>query len=428
MSVEPLIDRSETGALATLADDAELCALIDTELRFQQSTINLIAASNYVSPAVGQAMPAALGNIHCEGYPGKRYHQGQDMADAIERLAIERACALFGADHANVQSYRGTMANLAACMAAATPGDTILGFACDGGGHYSTGGAVHLTGKLFAVETYTVDPTTYELDYEAIAERAETVRPRVIFSGDTAYPGEWNWPRLREIADSVGAALVADISQTAGLIATGNAESPVPWADIVTMATYKTLRGPRSGLILCTDEYAARVDRAVHPVCQDGTSVTAIAGLAAALYEASQSSYRAYCRAVLTNAAALARELGRRGYDLVTGGTANHACLIDLRGTGWSGRDAAASLEAVNILCNANQVPYDPGPPANPSGLRVGTAAVTTLGMTSEHMQTLAAFIDRALQRPSEIDRMMLADEVSSFRWSFNTIDLANDD
>lgn len=425
MSVEPLLERSASGALNSLADDPELQALIDNELRFQESTINLIAASNYLSPLVADSMRAELGNIHCEGYPGKRYHKGQDMADAIERLAVQRACDLFGAAHANVQSYRGTMANLAAVMAAATPGDTVLGFACDGGGHYSTSGDVHITGRLFNIETYTVDPHSCELDYDALEAEARRVRPSAIVGGDTAYPGEWDWPRMRQIADGVGAALIADVAQTAGLIATGIVASPVPWADIVTMAAYKTLRGPRAGLILCTEDYRNRVDRAVHPVCQDGTSVTAMAGLAATLQEAAQPEFRDYCQAVVDNAAALSVELRRLGYNLVTGRTLNHACLIDLQGTGWSGRDAATTLEAVNIICNANQVPFDPGPPANPSGLRIGTAAVTSLGMTPSHMPTLAGFIDRALGRTSEGERLTLVDDVTAFRWQFNTIDLA---
>lgn len=402
--------------------DLELLSLIDRELRFQSETINLTAASNYLSPLVSAAMRPELNNIHCEGYAGKRYHEGQQNADAIERLAIERACDLFGAEHANVQPYRGTMANLAACMAAVDPGGTVLGFACDAGGHYTTGGSVHVTGRLFEVETYTVDPTSLVLDYGEIRRRAIEVRPAAIVGGDTAYPGEWDWPRLRAIADEVDAALIVDVSQTAGLILAGAMSSPVPHADIVTMATYKTLRGPRSGLILSNSEYAKRVDRAVHPVCQDGTNVSALAGLAAALYEAGQPCFAEYCHDVVANAVALAQGFCELDYDVVTGGTANHACLLDLSVFRIDASEAAAALASAGLVCNANQVPYDSGPPRNPSGLRLGTPAVTTIGMGLADMSTLVGFVDEVLthsDRPLRVQQV--GRRVRRFRARFAT-------
>lgn len=408
--------------------DHQLAALLDEELRLQRRSINLTAASNYLAPVVADSMRSELNNIHCEGYPGKRYHEGQAGADAIERLAIERACRLFGAEHANVQPYRGTMANLAACIAAVPgPGDgddgrePILGFACDAGGHYTTGGQVHLAGRLFDVETYTVDPASHLLDLDEVRGVARQVLPRAIIGGDTAYPGAWDWAALRSIADEVGAVLIADISQTAGLVAAGVVDDPIPWADIVTLAAYKTLRGPRMGVILSTEAFAAQVDRAVHPVCQDGTDVRAIAGLAAALHEAAQPGFRAYCRQVLDNAAVMAGDLIDRGYDLITGGTTNHACLLDLTRRPFDGRKAAAALARAHLICNANQIPFDPCPPARPSGLRLGTPAITTLGMGGPEVAEIIRFVDEALfhaDDPAALDR--LAAEVVAFRCGFD--------
>lgn len=401
--------------------DLELLGLLDHEIRAQAETINLTAASNYVSPFVGAAMRPELNNIHCEGYAGRRFHEGQERADAIERLAIKRACELFGADHANVQPYRGTMANLAACMAAAEPGSTILGFACDAGGHYTTGGSVHLTSRLFDVQCYSLDPLTLELDYDALRNRVAELQPKAIIGGDTAYPGDWDWVEMRSIADLVGAALIVDLSQTAGLVLAGAVNDPVPHADIVTMATYKTLRGPRAGLILSTEAFAKRVDRAVHPVCQDGTSITAIAGIAAALYEASEPAFWSYCHQVVANAAALAAGLAARGYNVVTGGTKNHACLIDLRDHPHDGRAAAAALAAVGLVANANQIPFDPCPPTRPSGLRLGTPAATTLGMDSGDMAAIAEFVHRALDPLIDAEQQQQLDrEVRALRSQFD--------
>jgi len=403
-----------------MTPDPELLALINAEVEFQRTTINLTAACNYLSPLVSSAMRAELANIHCEGYPGNRFHQGQDNADAIERLAIKRACKLFNAEHANVQPYRGTMANVIASVASVKPGGTILGFACDGGGHYSTGGNVHLNSRLFNIETYNVDQYSQLLDYTAIHELATRHRPQAIVGGDTSYSRQWDWEVLREIADECNATLIADISQTAGLIASGVLNNPCDYADIVTMSTYKTLRGPRAAIILSKAPYRKAVDRAVFPVCQDGTNVQTIAGIAAALHEAAQPAFRSYCRQVLANTSALANSLKHFGYNLVSGGTHNHACMIDLSQLDMSGNNAASALSATGIICNSNIIPYDTGTPANPSGLRMGTAAVTTLGMKTQHMQRIARYVHRTLSSAhDDAERVKIADEVSKLRAEF---------
>lgn len=411
---------NESGVESFYEVDEELQVILSAERSFQQSSLNLTAACNYLSASVSTAMPPELSNIHCEGYPGNRYHQGQQNADAIERLAIERACRLFDCEHANVQPYRGTQANLAACVASVASGNTILGFASDAGGHFSTGSDVHILNRLFNVVTYSLDPVTYGLDYDRLLASARSVCPAAIIAGDTAWPGEWDWQRMREIADCVGAVLIVDISQTAGLIAAGVLANPCGLADIATMATYKTLRGPRAGIILCKMKYADQVDRAVFPVCQDGTNVQLLSGLAAALFEASSPAFRRYSQTILANSYAMAAELNLRGYRLITGGTRNHACLIDVSDKGMSGRECAETLSRVNIIANANQIPNDSGPPKNPSGLRLGTAAVTTAGLNPEHMPAVVSYVDRALvNRHCEGTLSMLRDEVTEFRKQF---------
>jgi glycine hydroxymethyltransferase len=392
--------------LASLAQDHELSALIDGELRSQQETLNLIAAANLVSSRVQAAMDPRLHNIHAEGYPGRRYHEGQRYADAIEQLAISRAKAVFEAEHANVQPYRGTMANLASTMAVLEPGQTVLGLECRAGGHYTSGTGVHLLGQLFRVVAYSVDPDTHLLDYDLIERSARAERPGVIFCGDTAYPRQWDWERLADIAEGVEATLIADISQVAGLVAGGSVGSPVPYAHVVTFATYKTLRGPRGGVILCRERLRSAIDRAVYPVCQGGPSIPIVAGIAASLKEAATDEFRSYARQVVCNARVLAAELSRRGFELVTGGTDNHAVLIDLRATGTPGNRVARRLAEAGILCNGNQVPFDPGPPRRPSGLRLGTPAVTTLGMTEPEMVTVASLVDMAFAALDDDDSL----------------------
>ena len=404
-----------------MTTDPELLALINAEVDFQRTTINLTAACNYISPLVSSAMRRELSNIHCEGYPGKRFHQGQQNADAIERLAIKRAQTLFNAEHANVQPYRGTMANVIASVASVKPGGTILGFACDGGGHYSTGGNVHLNSRLFNIETYNVDQDSQLLDYAAIHALAKDLKPQAIVGGDTSYTGQWDWSVLREIADDCNAVLIADVSQTAGLIASKVISNPCEYADIVTMSTYKTLRGPRAAIILCKEPYSQAVDRAVFPVCQDGTNIQTIAGIAAALHEAAQPAFRTYCRQVLANAAALAEALRSFGYSLVSGGTHNHACMINLSDAQMSGNEAAIVLAKTGLICNSNIIPYDTGTPVNPNGLRLGTAAVTTLGMKVQHMEQIAMHTYRTLESANDTAELMkIANEVEKLRNQFS--------
>jgi glycine hydroxymethyltransferase len=378
----------------------DIYQLIESELRSQESTVNLIAAANYLSPGVQAAMHPALQNIHTEGYPGYRYHEGQTCADAIEEIAIARAKAVFGAEHVNVQPYRGTSAVLAALLAVLELGDVVMGFECSAGGHYSTGGSVHLVSQLFRVEPYDVCPDTGLLDYDRIEARARRVRPRAIVCGDTSYPRAWDFARLAELAERVGAVLIADVSQTVGLIAGGVVPSPVPYADIVVAATYKTLRGPRAGIIMCRARHRKAVDRAIYPLLQGGTNIATLAGLAVALGEAGTPAFAAYARRVVDNARTLAVELSARHFDLVTGGTDNHACLIDLRARELPGRVAAAALARIGILANANQVPFDPFPPRSPSGLRIGSAAATSLGMDVPDMRTVAAILADVLDGP----------------------------
>lgn len=403
-----------------MTSDPELLALINAEVEFQRTSINLTAACNYISPLVSGAMRGELANIHSEGYPGKRFHQGQQNADAIERLAIKRACALFEAEHANVQPYRGTMANLIASVASVEPGGTILGFACDGGGHYSSGSNVHLNSRLFNIETYNVNKDSQLLDYAAIRKLAGELQPQAIFGGDTSYTGTWNWEVLREIADECNATLVADVSQTAGLIASKVISNPCQFADIVTMSTYKTLRGPRAAIILCKKSYSQAVDRALFPVCQDGTNLQAISGIAAALHEAAQPAFRTYCRQVLANAAALANALQGCGYSMVSGGTHNHACMIDLSESEMSGNEAAIVLAKTGLICNSNIIPFDAGTPVNPNGLRLGTAAVTTLGMKVQHIEQIVRYVHQTLESAEDnAELLKIADEVGKLRAQF---------
>jgi len=279
---------------------------------------------------------------------------------------------------------------------------------------------VHLNSRLFNIETYNVDQHTQLLDYTVIRKLAKEHKPQAIFGGDTSYSGQWDWYELRKIADDCQAALIADISQTAGLIASGVTSNPCGYADIVTMSTYKTLRGPRAAIIMCKEPYRKAVDRALFPVCQDGTNVQVIAGIAAALHEAAQPAFRSYCRQVLANTCALANALQHYGYTLISGGTHNHACLIDLSEHALSAKEAAQALSSVSIICNANIIPYDTGSPANPNGLRMGTAAVTTLGMKAQHMQRIARLVHRTLGSAyDDVERVKINNEVSKLRSEF---------
>jgi glycine hydroxymethyltransferase len=381
------------------AVDPDIADAIRDEVRRQQTTLELIASENFVSAAVLEAMGSPLTNKYAEGYPGKRYYGGCEYVDRAESLAIERAKALFGAEHANVQPHAGAQANLAAYLAIMPAGSTLLGMALAHGGHLTHGHKVSYSGILFKPVQYGLSPETGLLDYEQVARLAREHRPQVIVAGASAYPRFFDFARFRAIADEVGAAFVFDMAHVAGLIAAGVHPSPVPHADVVTSTTHKTLRGPRSGLILCKSKYAKAIDKSVFPGMQGGPLMHVIAAKAVCFKEAATPEFKAYAREVVANAKALAAELLARGYDLVTGGTDNHLLLLDLRSAALSGAEAEEALHKAGITVNKNAVPNDPRPPAVTSGIRIGTAAVTTRGLGEAEFRVLGGWICDALQR-----------------------------
>ncbi len=390
--------------------DAKIDRLIVAEEKLQRDTVRLIPSENYVSRAVLQATGTMLTNKYSEGYPHKRYYEGQQVIDQIEDLARERACALFGADHANVQPYSGSPANLAAYLALIKPGDTIMGMALPHGGHLTHGFAVSITGKIFRSVSYGVDPDTLWMDYDAIAALARKEKPRLIVAGATAYPRQIDFVRFGEIAREVGAFLVADISHIAGLVAAGEHQSPVGIADIVTTTTHKTLRGPRGAMILVKKEHADAVDRAVFPGLQGGPHNHTTAGIAVALKEASSAAYKRYARQVVRNARALGEALVERGFVLVTGGTDNHLLLMDvMKSRGIAGKPLAQALDRAGIVANFNTVPFDSRKPFDPSGLRLGSPAVTSRGFREREMRQIAGWID-------EVAGLVASGQVSAAR------------
>ena len=384
------------------AVDPDIADAIRDEIRRQQSTLELIASENFVSEAVLEAMGSPLTNKYAEGYPGKRYYGGCEYVDVAESLAIERAKALFGAEHANVQPHAGAQANLAAYLAIMPAGSTLLGMALAHGGHLTHGHKVSYSGILFKPVQYGLSPETGLLDYEQVARLAREHRPQVIVAGASAYPRFFDFPRFRAVADEVGAAFVFDMAHVAGLVAAGVHPSPVPHADVVTSTTHKTLRGPRSGLILCKSKYAKAIDKSVFPGMQGGPLMHVIAAKAVCFKEAAAPEFKTYARQVVANAKALAAELLARGYDLVTGGTDNHLLLVDLRRAGLSGAEAEEALHKAGITVNKNAVPNDPRPPAVTSGMRIGTAAVTTRGLGEAEFRVLGGWIDDALKRRAD--------------------------
>jgi len=381
------------------AVDPDIADAIRDEIRRQQSTLELIASENFVSAAVLEAMASPITNKYAEGYPGKRYYGGCEFVDRAETLAIERAKALFGADHANVQPHAGAQANLAAYLAIMPPGSTLLGMALAHGGHLTHGHKVSYSGIIFKPVQYGLSPETGLLDYEQVAQLAREHRPQVIVAGASAYPRFFDFARFRAIADEVGAAFVFDMAHVAGLVAAGVHPSPVPHADVVTSTTHKTLRGPRSGLILCKSKYAKAIDKSVFPGMQGGPLMHVIAAKAVCFKEAAAPEFKTYARQVVANAKALAAELMARGYDLVTGGTDNHLLLMDLRRAGLSGAEVEDALHKAGITVNKNAVPNDPRPPAVTSGIRIGTAAVTTRGLGEAEFKVLGGWIDDAVKR-----------------------------
>lgn len=389
--------------------DPEIYELLRQEEARQSGSLRLIASENYVSKAVMLASGSCLTNKYAEGYPGKRYYEGQKVTDLIEKLAQERAKKLFKADHANIQPYSGSVANLAAYLALAEPGDTIMGLSLPHGGHLTHGWGVSISGKIFNSVQYTVDPDTGRFDFNRIEKLARKHRPKIIISGATAYAREIDFEIFGRIAADVGAYHISDIAHIAGLVVAGIHKSPVPYADIVSSTTHKTLRGPRGGMLLCKAEHAKNVDKAVFPGLQGGPHMHTIAGIAVAMAEADTPEFVAYAKQVVKNAKAMAEKLLEYGFSLVSGGTDNHLILIDLRSKKVSGKKLAKALNRAGIVSNSNSIPDDPAPPFDPSGLRIGTPAITTRGMKEPQACQIACFINKIVEN---IDNESVIEEV----------------
>ncbi len=377
--------------------DPEIAATLKQEAARQRRNIVLIASENYVSQAVAEAQGSHLTNKYAEGYPGHRYYGGCEYVDIAEQLAIDRLKALFGGDHANVQPHSGAQANMAAYFALLEPGDTVLGMRLDQGGHLTHGSPVNFSGKLYNFVSYGVDRETENIDYKEVERLAKESRPKVIVAGATAYPRIIDFPRFRQIADEVGAVLMVDMAHIAGLIAAGVHPPCLPYAQVVTSTTHKTLRGPRGALILCDEERARSVDRAVFPFSQGGPMMHTIAAKAVCFGEAQTEEFKEYQRNVVANAGTLAQELEAGGLRIVSGGTDNHLLLVDLTPLSITGRDAEDALGRVHITVNKNAIPFDPNPPRVTSGLRLGTPAVTSRGFGREELSRVASFIVRVL-------------------------------
>jgi glycine hydroxymethyltransferase len=378
--------------------DPEIAGIIERELERQNTTIQLIASENFTSPAVLEAQGSVLTNKYSEGYPGKRYYGGNYVVDDAENVARDRACALFGAEHANVQPHSGANANQAAFMALLEPGDKVMGMRLDQGGHLTHGSPVNFSGRMYDFVAYGVDDTTETLDYDEIRDLAVRERPRMIIAGATAYSRIIDFEAFRAIATEVDALLLVDAAHIAGLIAGGAHPSPVPHADVVTFTTHKTLRGPRAGAILSRREHAAAIDKAVFPGLQGGPLMHVIAAKAVAFLEASRPSFKEYAAEVVTNASALADSLATEGLRIVSGGTDNHLMLVDLRPFGVTGKVAQEALDRAGITCNKNAIPNDPEKPFVTSGLRLGSASCTTAGMGTDEMREIASMIGRVLR------------------------------
>ncbi len=378
--------------------DPEVADALDAELTRERDGIELIASENFTSPAVLQAQGSCMTNKYAEGYPGRRYYGGCEDVDIVENLAIERAKALFGAEHANVQPHAGSPANMAAYLALINPGDKILGMDLSHGGHLTHGYKINFSGRLFQIASYGVKQDTEMIDYEALAKTAREFRPNLIIAGASAYPRIIDFAKFSEIAKEVGAFFVVDMAHIAGLVAAGEHPSPIPYADIVTSTTHKTLRGPRSGLILCKQEYAKKVDSAVFPGMQGGPLMHVIAGKAIAFKEAATPEFKAYMTQTVKNAKAMAGEFVKNGYRIVSGGTDNHLMLIDVNSKGVTGKEAEDVLAKVNITVNKNQIPFDQLPPMKSSGIRVGTPACTTRGFDEAAVRETANIICETLE------------------------------
>jgi glycine hydroxymethyltransferase len=382
--------------------DPEIVKMIELEENRQRNKIELIASENFVSRAVMAAQGSVLTNKYAEGYPGKRYYGGCEYVDLVENLARDRAKQLFGAEHANVQPHSGAQANTAVYFALLKPGDTVLGMNLSHGGHLTHGSPVNLSGIYFNFVSYGVAPDTECLDYDQVRELAIQHKPKLIVAGASAYPRIIDFAKLRQIADEAGSLLMVDMAHIAGLVAVGLHPNPVPYAHIVTSTTHKTLRGPRGGLILCGSQYAQAIDKAIFPGIQGGPLMHVIAAKAVAFGEALKPEFKDYQARTVANARALANALSQKGLRLVSGGTDNHLMLVDVRTRGLSGKEAERILDDVGLTVNKNTIPFDPASPFVTSGIRIGTPAVTTRGMTTEAMEQIATVIDLCLRTPQE--------------------------
>jgi len=384
--------------------DPQIADLIQAEARRQFEKLRMIASENYVSLAVLEASGSVLTNKYSEGYPGRRYYEGQQFIDPIETIAVQRAEDLFGVDHANVQPYSGSPANLAVYLAFCSPGDTVMGMSLPMGGHLTHGWSVSVTGKWFRPVRYGVRADTGRLDLDEVRDLARKERPKIIFCGGTAIPRTIDFPAFAEIAAETGAVLAADIAHIAGLVAGGAHPSPVGYADVITTTTHKTLRGPRGAMIMSIAEHASAIDKAVFPGLQGGPHDHTTAAIAVALKEAAAPDFRTYAHQIVANSKALAAALTERGYSLVSGGTDNHLILIDLTPQEIGGKPAARALDRAGIEVNYNTVPFDTRKPFDPSGLRIGTSSITTRGLTEQHMPQVAAWMDESIRAATKQD------------------------
>jgi glycine hydroxymethyltransferase len=402
-------------------NDPQIYNLIKEEERRQKEGIELIASENYVSPAILETMGTVLTNKYSEGYPGHRYYGGNEIIDQAETVAINRAKKLFGAEHVNVQPLSGSPANLAVYMALLKPGDKVLGFSLDQGGHLSHGHPLNFSGLLYEIIPYFVDKKTEIIDMDEVEKIAVEKKPKMILAGFSAYSRNMDWKRFKKIADKVGALTFADIAHIAGLIAGEQLESPVPYFDVVSTTTHKTLRGPRGAVIMCKEPFSKAIDRAVFPGTQGGPHDHINAAKAVAFGEALKPSFKKYSAQVIKNAKALSEALKARGYRIVSGGTDNHLMLVDLFGSkNITGKEGENALESVGISINKNMIPFDPRKPMDPSGIRLGTPAITTRGMKENHMKIVADLIDRSLiSRDDESNLKQIKKEVKTFSLKF---------
>ncbi|HXT71368.1 MAG TPA: serine hydroxymethyltransferase [Vicinamibacterales bacterium] len=382
--------------------DPDIAAAIQHEAQRQEEGLELIASENFTSRAVMEAMGSVMTNKYAEGYPGKRYYGGCEFVDVAETLAIDRAKQLFGADHANVQPHSGAQANMSVYVAMLKPGDTILGMNLAHGGHLTHGHPLNFSGKFYTIIPYGVRKEDERLDYEEFERLAHEHKPKMIVIGASAYPRQFDFARMRKVADAVGSLVMTDMAHIAGLVAAGAHPSPVPYSDFVTTTTHKTLRGPRGGMVLCRSQFAKEIDRAVFPGVQGGPLMHVIAAKAVCFKEALAPEFRDYQQQIVTNASRMAKTIGAAGFRLVSGGTDNHMMLVDVFSRGLTGKVAEAALGRAGITVNKNAIPFDQNPPMTASGIRIGTPAVTTRGMRETEMDTIARLIVRALETPGD--------------------------